>query len=208
MVSVNRTEELEVTKENALPVIYKMDDIDCRLILPRKKEDKARIVFTTGLYVEVDRDAFRTVESKIYREGPEQQKMRKNPLQAAKNLNSDFKSIRRKKAISRKISKKPNSFISATVDSEQNESEKDICDKQTKDMPMIVTNDCLYEGEHKTYKPHELTDKKPKTSQLCGIKIKPPTPPPPSSPSPPGLHKLPSIVSKPPYHARRICKVK
>eukprot|EP00092_Neocalanus_flemingeri_P031227 GFUD01033919.1.p1 GENE.GFUD01033919.1~~GFUD01033919.1.p1 ORF type:complete len:233 (+),score=54.96 GFUD01033919.1:87-701(+) len=204
MVSVNRTEELEVTKENALPVIYKMHDINCRLILPRKKENKARIVFTSGLYVEVDRDLFGNLESKISREVPEQQKMRKNPLQ---NLNSDFKSIRRKKTISRKTSEKQNSIVPAPVDT-KNESEEDICDEQPKDMPMIVTNDCLDEREHKTYKPHELTDKKPKTSQLCGIKIKPPTPPLPSPPSPTGLHKLPSIVSKPPYYARRICKVK
>eukprot|EP00092_Neocalanus_flemingeri_P027729 GFUD01030100.1.p1 GENE.GFUD01030100.1~~GFUD01030100.1.p1 ORF type:complete len:402 (+),score=137.39 GFUD01030100.1:115-1206(+) len=210
MESVNMTEKVKVTEEKFPRLITKeVHDITCRLILPVKKEGKARIVFTTGLYVEVDRDVFRTLESKISREVPEQQKMRKNPLQAAKNLNSDFKSIRRKKAISRKTSKKQNSIIPAPVDSEQNESEKDICDKQPKDMPMIVTNDCLVEGEHKTYKQHELTDNKPKTSQLCRInKSPPPTPPPPSPPSSPGLHKLPSIVSKPPYYARRICKLK
>eukprot|EP00092_Neocalanus_flemingeri_P031222 GFUD01033914.1.p1 GENE.GFUD01033914.1~~GFUD01033914.1.p1 ORF type:complete len:474 (+),score=137.70 GFUD01033914.1:145-1566(+) len=70
--SVNLTEELEVTKENTLPVISKMDDIDCKLILPGKKENKARIVFASGLYVEIEREVFRNVEQKIQRELPQE----------------------------------------------------------------------------------------------------------------------------------------
>eukprot|EP00092_Neocalanus_flemingeri_P054255 GFUD01063892.1.p2 GENE.GFUD01063892.1~~GFUD01063892.1.p2 ORF type:complete len:124 (+),score=30.00 GFUD01063892.1:248-619(+) len=121
-------DEVEVTKEKSERQIIKVvRDITCRLILPVKKEGKARIVFTSGLYVEVERDLFSNFENKITREVPEHQKMYKNPVQAAKNVNSDFKSIRRKKAVSR------NSIIPAPLE--------DICDKQPKDMPMIVTND-------------------------------------------------------------------
>eukprot|EP00092_Neocalanus_flemingeri_P104852 GFUD01134342.1.p1 GENE.GFUD01134342.1~~GFUD01134342.1.p1 ORF type:complete len:169 (+),score=50.28 GFUD01134342.1:73-507(+) len=132
----------------------KMDDIDCRLILPGKKEDKGRIVFASGLYVEIDREVFRNFEQKVLDEKPEYQKIQSN------------------------------SSINVASDS--------------KDMPMIVTNDCLDDEEHKTSQQLKVADKQLKSIPI----LKNAKTPPPSSTSPLGLHKLPSIVSKPSYYAK------
>eukprot|EP00092_Neocalanus_flemingeri_P070131 GFUD01086045.1.p1 GENE.GFUD01086045.1~~GFUD01086045.1.p1 ORF type:complete len:551 (+),score=150.83 GFUD01086045.1:160-1812(+) len=211
MESVNLTEELEVTKENGLPVISKMDDIDCRLILPGKKEDKARIVFASGLYVEIDREVFRNVEQKILGEKP---KYQKTQSKSSINVASDSRSIRRKKVISRKQSKKQSSIVPMAIqnktDCEGKQNTKHIeekCNKIPKDMPMIVTNDCLDDEEHKTSKQLKVADKQLKSIPI----LKNAKTPPPSSTSSPGLHKLPSIVSKPSYYAkyenRKLCKL-
>eukprot|EP00092_Neocalanus_flemingeri_P032924 GFUD01035806.1.p1 GENE.GFUD01035806.1~~GFUD01035806.1.p1 ORF type:complete len:202 (+),score=55.89 GFUD01035806.1:30-608(+) len=180
----------------------KMDDIDCRLILPRKKEDKARIVFASGLYVEIDREVFRNLEQKILGEKPEYQKIQSK---STRNVASDSRSIRRKKVISRKGSKKQRSIVPTPIqnktDSECKQNTKPIeekCNQIPKDMPMIVTNDCLDDEEHKTTKQLKVTDKQLKSIQI----LKNAKTPPPSSTSPPGLHKLPSIVSKPSYYAK------
>eukprot|EP00092_Neocalanus_flemingeri_P025431 GFUD01027571.1.p1 GENE.GFUD01027571.1~~GFUD01027571.1.p1 ORF type:complete len:321 (-),score=82.76 GFUD01027571.1:49-1011(-) len=178
--------------------------IDCRLILPGKKEDKARIVFASGLYVEIEREVFRNLEQKILGEKPEYQKIQSK---SSINVASDSKSIRRKKVISRKRSKKQSSIVPMAIqnktDCEGKQNTKHIeekCNKIPKDMPMImiVTNDCLDDEEHKTSKQLKVAVK-----QLKSIKIlENAKTPPPSSTSPPGLHKLPSIVSKPSYYAK------
>eukprot|EP00092_Neocalanus_flemingeri_P045945 GFUD01051560.1.p1 GENE.GFUD01051560.1~~GFUD01051560.1.p1 ORF type:complete len:427 (+),score=119.16 GFUD01051560.1:113-1393(+) len=111
--TINLGEEWEVTRENALLEMSKtkMDEIGCRLILPRNKEDKARIVFASGLYVEIDREVFRNMEQKILGEKPEYQK---NQSKSARKTASDSKSIRKKEAISRKRSKKTKKYCFCT----------------------------------------------------------------------------------------------
>merc|ERR1719228_2306700 len=41
------------------------NDFACRLVLPKKSEEKAKIVFPNGLHVEIDRNVFHTLEQQI-----------------------------------------------------------------------------------------------------------------------------------------------
>jgi len=44
--------------------------LDCKLILPKRKNEKARIVFTNGIAVEMDRNIFNSLEQTIVKKTP------------------------------------------------------------------------------------------------------------------------------------------
>merc|ERR1711915_770853 len=48
------------------------NNIDCKLVLPKRKEVKAKIVFNNGMFVEIDRKLFNCLEQKLRREKVEE----------------------------------------------------------------------------------------------------------------------------------------
>merc|ERR1711915_43031 len=50
------------------------NDIDCKLVLPKRKEVKAKIVFNNGMFVEIDRKLFNCLEQKLRKEKVEEKK--------------------------------------------------------------------------------------------------------------------------------------
>ena len=81
--------------------IKETNDVDCKLILPRRKEEKARLVFTNGMLVEIDRDLFNNFEQNIVDKNTKCKTNSKKTDKSAKNVTGDF---RREKNISRKQS--------------------------------------------------------------------------------------------------------
>merc|ERR1711862_232416 len=68
--------------------------LDCKLILPRRKTEKAKIVFTNGMVVEIDRKVFNSLEQNIVGKNPgshtsskkkvQTKRQRKNPKMKSK----------------------------------------------------------------------------------------------------------------------------
>lgn len=254
IIPINGQKDFKI--DSQIENIKETNDVDCKLILPRRKEEKARLVFSNGMFVEIERDLFNNFEHNIVDKKTKCQTNSKKTDKSAKNVTGDF---RRKKAISRRQSEKKISIdvqkpmhIQDVLDPQPNiESIEDKWDKKPKDMPLIVSND------NETIQAYSIDPVPDKTEQLIKHKQTsaptfptittstrlpvtilssntlfptsnptPPTPPhstppsptstcitpppptsptvtPPSSPpSPSGLHKLPSIVSKPSYYAK------
>jgi len=228
--------------------------LDCKLILPRRKNEKAKIVFTNGMVVEIDRKVFNSLEQTIVDKNPGSQRSSKKKVESAKIVKKDS---RRKKESSNKNTKKETqndiqiSTVNEPVLANQENSKQvpDVHDDAPKDMPMIVTsssneNEENSENENIQETKQPLLSKNPtgstffpfiplsvpnttKTpfSSLSPIssiqspksqnipspvsaptpptETPPPSPPSPSYPSSPaGLHKLPSIVSRPSYYTK------
>jgi len=234
--------------------------LDCKLILPKRKNEKARIVFTNGIAVEIDRNIFNSLEETIVKKTPNSRESVKK-VESAKIGKSDK---RRKKESSKtkkqSTSKMQTSIINENVSMsiENSKQARDELDERPKDMPMIVTNNSNEDDEFSKQAnilekrqislPNNLISSKvfplkpssvisttapsaslssisssqsPKSIDISNLvsvptpsaETPPPSPPSPSNPSsPPGIHKLPSIVSKPSYYrkpeGRKMLKVK
>jgi len=118
--------------------------LDCKLILPRKKTEKAKIIFTNGIVVEIDRKVFNSLEQNIIGKNPGSQTSSKKKVERAKVEKIDKK---RKRESSNKRRKKENQNdvqISAineqVLPNQQNRKVPDGQDDTPKDMPMIVTS--------------------------------------------------------------------
>lgn len=232
--SAMNIKETTTNKENsAVETSERGNNVACRLILPKRKQEKARIVFDHGMYVEIDREMFKTLEQNIVKE--KKLESHKTPQKTSKTVKHvTTAQFRRRK------SKKQNS-IDQQVKNNAIHVEGDSsgcvenCDITMRDMPMIVTND-----NEETQRTSEKDDKPTNKIQINGDSMTPPPTPPPSNSSnillpistplnsillspasspppstlnfptpppsnpcsPPGLHKLPSIVSKPSYYAK------
>jgi len=227
--------------------------LDCKLILPRRKTEKAKIVFTNGMVVDIDRKVFNSLEQNILGKNPGSQTSSKKKVERAKVEKNDKK---RKRESSNKKTKKEtqnNVQISAINEqvlfNQQNRKEvPDVQDDTPKDMPMIVTSSNEDEEHSKneniqkteqwilpsnptsstsftlipssvpltiqtpfasltqissTQSPKYLGIPSPALAPTPPTETPPPSPPSPSYPaSPTGLHKLPSIVSRPSYYTK------
>jgi len=244
----NKKENIKVSPENPeLENVKLGNNFNCKLLLPRKTEQKAKIVFPNGLYVEIDREVFDTLEQNILKKTPQHDKTLKKTTPQVKNDPNEKKRTRQKNAkkqSSIQQSSKKKSFSNKSLKSTANVAH---CDTKPKDMPMIVSDENININKDKDMKgpnqvqinennmtppptpPPSMTTNMflPKSTLLSpALSPKsispapsPPLPsysfltPPPSNPSsPPGVHKLPSIVSKPSYYAksesRKMLKVK
>jgi len=228
--------------------------LDCKLILPQRKNEKAKIVFTNGMVVEIDRKVFNSLEQKIVDQNPGSQRSSKKKVESAKIVKKDN---RYKRESSNKKTKKEThndiqiSTVNEHVSAKQQNSKQvpDDQDETPKDMPMIVTSSSNENEQNSkdenvqetkqmllhdnstssTFFPFiplsvPITIKAPfaslspisSTNSQKSLNIPspvlaptpptetpPPSPPSPSSPSSPaGLHKLPSIVSRPSYYTK------
>merc|ERR1719347_1612107 len=225
--------------------------LDCKLILPRRKTEKAKIVFTNGMVVDIDRKVFNSLEQNILGKNPGSQTSSKKKVERAKVEKNDKK---RKRESSNKKTKKENENdvqISAmnkqVLFNQQNRKEvPDVQDDTPKHMPMIVTSSNEDEEHSKNenirkteqwilpsnptrstsftlipssvpltiqtpfasltqissnQSPKYLGIPSPALAPTPPTETPPPSPPSPSYPaSPTGLHKLPSIVSRPSYY--------
>jgi len=213
------------------------DDINCRLILPRNKEENAKIVFNNGMAVEIAREVFNSLDHNLFDKKSDRQTSSKKKVERPE---VETKNHRRKKASPRiQPLKPPHNEIPKmkVLDTKKiPKSITDELDKKPKDMPLLETNNNTDEemNQISTLLPTS-TSTNPIPPAI--ISSNPPSPmktfkpilpitstpqqitPPPSPPSsasspssPPGLHKLPSIVSKPSYYAkcesRKVLKVK
>jgi len=193
------------------------DYLDCKLILPRENNEKARIVFTNGMVVEIAREIFNNLEENIF----------ENKLMS-KTINKK-KGARAKTDIKLEISKKKPKKQSHK-DAQKSAPTEKALDKNPKAMPMIVKNnnnvfdDITQNSLAKsvqhlanipspsvsptTFIQSNKAKSAPISSPTAPTETPPPSPPCPSPPSPsppsfpPGLHKLPSIVRKPSYYAK------
>merc|ERR1712179_516441 len=119
--------------------------LDCKLILPRRKNEKAKIVFTWGMVVEIDRKVFNSLEQTIVDKNPGSQRSSKRKVESAKIVKKDSK---RKRESSNKNAKKgtQNDIQIATgnepvlANQENSIQAQDVHDDAPKDMPMIVTS--------------------------------------------------------------------
>jgi len=225
--------------------------LDCKLILPRRKNEKAKIVFTNGVIVEIDRKVFNSLEQQIVDKNPSSQKSSKKKVESAKIVKKDN---RRKRESSNKKTKKEtqNNIQISTANehvlaNQQNSKQvPDVQDDTPKDMPMIVTSSSNENEENSKNENIQETKQillpdnstsstffpfiplsvpntpfaslspissinSPKSQNIPSpvlaptppTETPPPSPPSPSYPSSPaGLHKLPSIVSRPSYYTK------
>merc|ERR1711874_34586 len=190
-------ENIKVSPENPeLENVKLGNNFNCKLLLPRKTEQKAKIVFPNGLYVEIDREVFDTLEQNILKKTPQHDKTLKKTTPQVKNDPNEKKRTRQKNAkkqSSIQQSSKKKSFSNKSLKSTANVAH---CDSKPKDMPMIVSDENININKDKDMKG-------PNQVQINENNMTPPPTPPPSNPSsPPGVHKLPSIVSKPSYYAK------
>merc|ERR1711976_159424 len=72
------------------------NDIDCKLVLPKRKEVKAKIVFNNGMFVEIDRKLFNCLEQKLRKEKFEEKKKLTNKVQHSRQGNRKKETARRK----------------------------------------------------------------------------------------------------------------
>merc|ERR1719317_1649919 len=79
--------------------------LDCKLILPRRKTEKAKIVFTNGMAVDIDRKVFNSLEQNILGKNPGSQTSSKKKVERAKVEKNDKK---RKRESSNKKTKEEN----------------------------------------------------------------------------------------------------
>jgi len=225
----------ENEKKKVLPETAQCDklkngnDFACRLVLPKKKGEKAKIVFPNGLHVEIDRRMFHTLEQQIL--GKRQKILTKT---ASQNQNAS----KRQKKIQKSDKKKQAPLANpGTLKTDVKKCPKFVpqiehYDTKPKDMPLIVEEEYFTTHSTETKDQNEISESRmtppptppptslvdqPYFSQSLVRSSPPPSPkfitPPPSNPSsPPGLHKLPSVVSKPSYYTkyenRKILKVK
>jgi len=234
--------------------------LDCKLILPKRKNEKARIVFANGIAVEIDRNIFNSLEQTIVKKTPNSRESVKK-VESAKIGKADN---RRKKESSKTKKQSTNKIQTSIINEhvsmsiENSKQARDELDERPKDMPMIVTNNSNEDDESSKQTnilekrqislPNNLISSKvfslipssvisttassaslssisssqsPKSIDISNLvsvptpsaETPPPSPPSPSNPSsPPGIHKLPSIVSKPSYYrkpeGRKMLKVK
>jgi len=205
------------------------NDFACRLVLPKKRAEKAKIVFPNGLHVEIDRNIFHTLEQQI---------LGKRQKISTKTTSQNQNTSKRQKKIQKSDKKKhPSLANSGKLKTDVKKSPKFVphiedYDTKPKDMPLIVEEEYFTTHRTETKDQNEISESRmtppptpPPTSPINQpyfspslIRSSPPpspkfTTPPPSNPSsPPGLHKLPSVVSKPSYYTkyenRKILKVK
>jgi len=205
------------------------NDFACRLVLPKKREEKAKIVFPNGLHVEIDRSMFHTLEQQI---------LGKRQKISTKTASQNRNASKRQKKIQRSDKKKQAPLANpGKLKTDLKKSPKFVphiekYDTKPKDMPLIVEEEYFTTHSTETKDQNGISESRmtppptpPPTSPINQpyfspslIRSSPPpspkfTTPPPSNPSsPPGLHKLPSVVSKPSYYTkyenRKILKVK
>jgi len=230
---VRKVKEGDIVKQNSfqnlqLDELRKDNNFECRLLLPKKREQNAKIVFPNGLHVEIGRSLFTNLEQQIFekrhniqeelpiKEKKDSKRRGRAPKKDRKNQDNVPKPI----GIQLDLSESPNSIPNIG-----------LCDIKPKDMPMIIIDEDQTDmnGTNKvressmtpppTPPPFTITKictPKPKhlsTADYAPNSVSPPqtpppsrhslsTPPPSNPSSPPGLHKLPSIVSKPSYYAK------
>jgi len=161
-VQVDNNNAGSVQEKTLIKNCQRLNNFDCRLVLPRGKEEKAKIVFKNGLYVEIDRKMFQTLEQNICKTKPE---CHKNPKKTAKQ------SCKLRTGTSQKYAEKQNS-IEAPVESKTQAVEN--CDTKPKDMPMIILED-----DEEILRKESL--KQPIQIQANSNNLTPPPTPPPSS---------------------------
>merc|ERR1719481_799560 len=131
----------ENEKKKVLPETAQCDklkngnDFACRLVLPKKREEKAKIVFPNGLHVEIDRNMFHTLEQQMHRK---RQKI--STKTASQNQNAS----KRQKKIQKSDKKKHAPLAnSGKVKTDVKKCPKFVphiedYDTKPKDMPLIV----------------------------------------------------------------------
>merc|ERR1719317_866488 len=119
--------------------------LDCKLILPRRKTEKAKIVFTNGMVVDIDRKVFNSLEQNILGRNSGCQTSSKKKVERAKVEKNDKK--RKIESSNKKTKKETQNDVQITamndqvLPNQQNRKEvPDVQDDTPKDMPMIVTS--------------------------------------------------------------------
>jgi len=203
-----------------------LQDVSCKLVLPKQKGKKAKIIFENGMFVEIDRHHFTNFEQNLQNTGRTVQKPRTS---------------RSKKNTTKRQRKQEEANLpaeSCSFDQMSNATSTNGQDSEDypRNMPLLIFDDD--QEEEKINKkinevqidrdinmtppptpPQSPPNTSPKhiqmdtsiVSQRSTSPISPsPNPtfessristPPPSNPgSPPGLHKLPKMISKPCYY--------
>merc|ERR1711915_155919 len=155
------------------------NDIDCKLVLPKRKEVKAKIVFNNGMFVEIDRKLFNCLEQKLRKEKVEEKKKLTTKLQRSKqgNLKKETTQRKEKQNESTKVETDIPSEIQTQSRERSLEAEESTTSKP-KDMPMIIYNDT---EDDKTPK-ENLIARDTNLYQPSSRLTLPPTPPPSTSP--------------------------
>jgi len=230
---VKKVKECDIGKQNSsenmqLDELRKGNNYECRLLLPKKKEQSAKIVFPNGLHVDIERSLFINLEKQIFDKRHKIQE--KLPLKEKKDSKRRKKAPKKLKKIQDSLPK-PLGFQLDLPESPNSTPNIGLCDIKPKDMPLIVieedqtdmkgthgvressmtppptpppfsiTNVCNPKPKHLSpgdYSPNSVSP--PQTPPPSRHSLSTPPPSNPSSPS--GLHKLPSIVSKPSYYAK------
>merc|ERR1719317_195439 len=119
--------------------------LDCKLILPRRKTEKAKIVFTNGMVVDIDRNVFNSLEQNILGKNPGSKTSSKKKVERAKVEKNDKK--RKRESSNKKTKKEDQNDVQISAINEQvlpNQQNRrevpDVQDDTPKDMPMIVTS--------------------------------------------------------------------
>merc|ERR1719481_1793875 len=142
------------------------NDFACRLVLPKKREEKAKIVFPNGLHVEIDRSMFNTLEQQIHRK---RQKI--STKTASQNQNAS----KRQKKIQKSDKKKqaplanPGKLKTDVKNCPKFLPHIDHDDTKPKDMPLILEDDYFTTHSTETKGQNEITESR---------MTPPPTPPP------------------------------
>jgi len=155
------------------------NDIDCKLVLPKRKEVKAKIVFNNGMFVEIDRKLFNCLEQKLRKEKFEEKKKLTNKVQHSRQGNRKKETARRKEK-QNELTKLATDIPSEirTQTRERSQEAEEITTSKPKDMPMIIYNDT---EDEKTPK-ENIIAKDTNSYQPSSRMTPPPTPPPSTSP--------------------------
>merc|ERR1719481_2135168 len=141
------------------------NDFACRLVLPKKKGEKAKIVFPNGLHVEIDRSIFHTLE---------QQVLEKRQKTSTKTASQNQNASKRQKKIQKSDKKKQAPLANpGKLKTDVKKSPKFVphiedYDTKPKDMPLIVEEE--YFTTHRT-------EKKDQNEISVSRMTPPPTPP-------------------------------
>jgi len=228
----------ETKNENLyLDELGKGNDFECKLLLPKRRGQNAKIVFPNGSHVEIKRSLFAGLEHQISEK--KHRSKEKFPLKDKENSKRKGKAQTRDAKDQDSRSKQVGIQLDLT-DSPYSNLNKGLCDIKPKDMPMIVLDEdqTVMKGTNEVCESSMTPPPTPppfSNINACNLKsrdfstenystnsVSPPQTPPPRQPlstpppsnpsSPTGLHKLPSIVSKPCYYtkceSRKIMKLK
>merc|ERR1712013_873897 len=155
----------ETKNENLyLDELGKGNDFECKLFLPKRRGQNAKIVFPNGSHVEVERSLFTGLEQQM---GEKNHRIKeKFPLKDTEKSKRKGKAPKRDAKDQDSLSKQVGVQLDLT-DSPNSNLNKGLCDIKPKDMPMIVLD-------------ADQTDMKG-TNEVCVSSMTPPPTPPPFS---------------------------
>merc|ERR1712013_216602 len=202
-----------------LDELGKGNDFECKLLLPKRRGQNAKIVFPNGSHVEIERSLFTGIEHRISEK--KHRSKEKFPLKdkekskrkgtAQKRDAKDQDSLSKQVGIQLDLIDSPNSNLNKGLSDIKGSNQ--VCESSMTPPPtpppFSNINACNLKSRDfstENYSTNSVSPPQTPPRQTLS------TPPPSNPSSPTGLHELPSIVSKPCYYtkceSRKIMKLK